>query len=94
MKFKQITYKDKAYKNIDTIVEILKEEEFYWLIDSEISNAVIEIRKNTLIWHDGVYLNGNWHYGVFKGGEFYGNWLNGIFEDGLFSGKWNSGLRI
>lgn len=94
MNFKEIKHEGKTYKNPKDIVEILKKEGFYWLIDSEISNAIIEIRKNTLIWHDGVYLSGKWHYGVFKGGEFYGDWLNGIFEDGLFSGKWNSGIKI
>ena len=29
-----------------------------------------EIKNNTLIWHDGDYLSGNWHYGIFKGGNF------------------------
>lgn len=93
MNYKEIKHNGKSYKKESVIIEILKKNGFYWLIDSELSNAVIEIKNDTLIWHDGIFLSGRWNYGIFKGGEFHGVWENGIFEDGLFQGEWVSGIR-
>jgi len=93
MSFLELQYKGKTYTNQKDIVNILKDEKFYWLIDSEVSDAKIKIEKSTLIWIDGLYLSGDWYYGIFKNGEFYGNWINGIFENGLFKGNWNSGIN-
>lgn len=94
MNFLELRYGGKTlYNNVD-ILRILKREEFLWLIDSEVSGAKIEIENNTLIWHDGYYLSGDWYYGIFKGGHFFGNWLNGIFESGHFEGNWNSGIDL
>lgn len=91
---KELIYKNHTYKNTNDIDQILLKEGFYWLIDSEVSDAIIEIKNNTIIWHNGDYLSGNWHYGIFKNGNFYGNWENGIFENGNFNGKWNSGINL
>ena len=71
-----------------------KNEEFYWIIDSEIENAKLEIKNKTLIWNDGNFYNGNWYYGIFKQGDFYGVWENGIWENGNFYGKWESGINL
>jgi hypothetical protein len=73
---------DKTYTNKNEILDILFKEKFHWLIDSEMENAIIEIKKKTIIWHDGDYLSGDWHFGIFKNGKFYGNWINGIWENG------------
>jgi len=94
MNYLELKYKGKTYKNTKQILGILKEEHLHWLIDSEVSNAIIEITNNTLIWHEGTFMSGNWHYGIFKNGKFYGNWENGIFENGFFSGKWKSGINL
>lgn len=85
---------DKVYTNSKKITDILLEKEFFWLIDSEVSDAIIEIKNNTLIWYGGIYMTGNWQYGVFKNGGFYGTFVNGIFEDGYFDGIWKSGLNL
>jgi hypothetical protein len=94
MKFVQLKYKDKTYKSQKDINQILKDLKFYWLIDSELENADIEIEKNTLIWNNGDFFSGNWEYGIFKDGKFYGNWKNGIWENGNFAGKWQSGIKM
>lgn len=94
MKIKELKYKDNIYTNERVINNILKTEIFYWLIDSELENAVIEIKNSTLIWYSGSYIAGNWHYGIFKDGSFYGIWENGIWEGGNFSGKWKSGINL
>jgi len=91
---KELMFNNKKYYNKKEINNILHKQKFYWLIDSETENAIIEIKNNTLIWHDGDYLSGNWHYGIFKGGNFYGNWENGIFEGGNFVGNWVSGINL
>ena len=62
-------------------------------MDSEVNKAIIEIQNNTVIWHEGIYMSGNWHYGIFKNGGFYGTWENGIWEDGYFNGEWVSGIK-
>ena len=78
MRFSELIYKDQKITNQNTILNILENNQFHWLIDSEIENAKIEIRNYTLIWYDGSYYSGNWYYGILKGGEFYGTFENGI----------------
>lgn len=94
MGFLELKYDNQTITNQREIVKILKKEAFYWLIDSEVSDAIIEIKNNTLIWYDGTYLSGDWYYGIFKNGNFFGNWENGIFENGQFNGNWNSGINL
>ena len=89
---KYILYNGKKEKNPKEILNILKKENFNWLIDSELDSAELEINKNTLIWHGGDFIFGDWIYGIFKSGSFYGRWENGIFEDGDFKGTWISGI--
>jgi hypothetical protein len=93
MRYKELIYDGKSYTNENQINKILEKEKFYWLIDSGIEEANIEIKKNTIIWHKGTYFSGDWHYGIFKDGNFNGNWENGIFENGNFNGKWISGIK-
>jgi len=94
MDFLELKYEDKTYTNHKQIINILKNKGFHWLIDSEVDGASIEIVNDTLIWNDGIYMVGDWYYGIFKGGSFYGNWKNGIFENGYFNGNWVSGVNL
>lgn len=93
MRFKEVLYNDNKYTSPKLIDQILEIENLHWLVDSEIENAVIEIKKNTIIWHSGNFYSGNWYYGIFKNGEFYGIFENGIIEGGIFKGKFKSGIR-
>jgi hypothetical protein len=94
MRYTELKYGNKTYTIKSQIEKILENKKFYWLLDSEIENAVLEIKKDTLIWHDGDFLSGNWYYGIFKKGSFNGIWENGIFENGSFDGKWLSGINL
>lgn len=94
MRYTELKYNGKTYTNESQINKILEQENLFWLIDSEIEKSTLEITKNTLIWHDGLFYTGNWHYGIFKNGEFYGKWENGIFEQGIFGGKWIDGIKL
>ena len=93
MRFQELIFEGKSIKNQRKIMEILEREGFDWLVDSETENAKIEIKKSTLIWHDG-YFSGDWYYGIFKSGQFHGKFENGIFESGDFKGKFLSGLKL
>jgi hypothetical protein len=94
MRFNELIIDGKIIKSTSKINLILKDYGFNWLIDSEFESAKIEIKNNTIIWHDGKYYVGDWHYGIFKNGEFWGNFINGIFENGEFKGKWYSGINL
>jgi hypothetical protein len=93
MRYLGLIFEGKNYSSESKIDTILEQNNLDWLIDAEIENANLEIKKNTLIWHSGTFYSGHWHYGIFKNGKFYGNWKNGIFENGEFLGKWNSGIN-
>jgi hypothetical protein len=93
MRYLELLFEGKTYTSKSKIDQILDQNDLNWLIDAEIENSKIEIKKNTLIWHEGTFYSGDWNYGIFKGGKFYGNWKNGIFENGNFLGKWNSGIN-
>lgn len=93
MGIKELKYNNKSLTTKTEILKVLKDNKLFWLIDSEIESAIIEIKNNTLIWYEGIFKYGNWHYGIFKNGGFYGNWENGIWENGTFKGKWKSGLN-
>jgi hypothetical protein len=94
MNFLELKYKGKTYTTNSKILEILTNEKLYWLIDSEVDGAIIEIHNSTLIWHEGIFMSGDWHYGIFKNGGFYGKWKNGIWENGYFNGNWISGIKL
>lgn len=94
MDFLELKYGGKTYTTRNQIIKILNQLKFYWLIDSEVDKAIIEIENDTLIWHEGIFMSGNWYYGIFKNGGFYGNWENGIWEGGYFDGNWISGIKL
>jgi hypothetical protein len=92
MRFKTLLLDGQKITSSKKIAEILDQKKFHWLIDSTVVDAEIELKNNTLIWHNGTF-NGDWHYGIFKNGTFYGTFENGIWEDGNFKGKFLSGIR-
>lgn len=94
MKYLELTVGDKTYTDQKEISGILLSKGFYWLVDSTIENAKIEIRNNTLIWHGGEFYEGYWKFGIFKDGRFCANWQGGVFEAGVFEGKWLGGIRL
>ena len=94
MRFKQLKMGNQTITNQLKINSNLMEFGFDWLIDSEIEDADIEIKNNTLIWNGGDFYTGRWYYGIFKSGNFYGVFENGIFEGGNFNGKFISGIKL
>jgi len=93
MRFKEFKVGDKVLTKPIEINKELTKNNLQWLIDSEIEGAVVEIKNKTLIWKEGNYYAGNWHYGIWLLGNFSGIWENGIWENGHFDGKWKSGIK-
>lgn len=92
MRFKEFLINGRYIENSNEIEGVLIENNLEWLINSEIEDAVVEIKHKTLIWEKGDYNAGNWHYGIWLEGRFSGIWENGIWEGGVFDGKWESGI--
>ena len=93
MRFREFRIGNRLLIDPKEINDALIKNDISWLIDSEIEDASVEIRNNTLIWNNGVYRTGDWYYGLWKDGYFYGTWENGIWENGVFNGKWISGVK-
>jgi hypothetical protein len=93
MRFKELRVDGKVLTRPTEISAKLRDSDLNWLINSEIEDAVVEIKNNTVIWESGDFISGNWHYGIFKSGNFYGTFENGIFEGGNFEGRFVSGIR-
>ena len=93
MKYKELEFNGETYIKKSEIEKILKNNNFYWLIDGEFEDAIIEIKNNTILWKEGTWYNGTWEYGIWLNGKFHGTWKNGIFEDGIFKGDWESGIN-
>lgn len=94
MRYIELIIEGKSITSENKINQILKSKKFYWLVDSEIENSILEIKKDTIIWHSGNFYTGIWNFGIFKNGDFYGTFKNGIWEGGNFKGKWISGIKI
>lgn len=94
MRYLELRHNGKTFTNEREINQILQSKKFYWLIDAELENAIIELKNDTIIWHTGDFYSGTWHYGIFKSGSFYGTWEGGIFENGNFDGKWEDGIKL
>jgi hypothetical protein len=93
MRFREFRIGNRLLIDPKEINDALIKNDMSWLIDSEIEDASVEIRNNTLIWNNGVYRTGDWYYGLWRDGYFYGTWENGIWEKGIFKGKWISGVK-
>lgn len=73
-----------TYKLVDdlSISELSTNSNYYWILDAELSNAIIGKDKNGI-----VFYKGDWIYGRWFGGTWYsGTWYNGEWNGGI----WNS----
>ena len=96
MKYKSLIYNGKKITRTSKIDETLSHNNFHWLIDAEFEGAELEIKNNTLIWHNGTWYFGYWYYGIWKDGVWKdGTFENGIFEKGTFEGgTFKSGVDV
>lgn len=57
-------------------------KQYHWILEAEISNAIIGLDTNGIVWYSGT-----WHSGRWFGGTWYsGTWLSGDW----YAGNWYS----
>lgn len=93
-KYKELLYKGAVIKEKYLIEEALIKEGMGWFIDSETSDAKLEIQKETLIFNGGTWYNGVWKFGAWRAGDWkYGHWEDGVWFNGIwYNGIWDSGI--
>lgn len=75
-----IDFNNFKFKMVDGLDLVQIAKNWPWLLESEISDAIIGKDKDGLVWYSGI-----WYFGRWFGGKWYsGTWLSGDW----YSGKW------
>jgi hypothetical protein len=71
------------YRLVDGLDLVRLTNEFYWILDAEVSDAIIGLDStNNLVWYKGTWEGGRW---------FGGTWISGTWKSGdWYSGVWSS----
>jgi hypothetical protein len=64
-------------------------QNFSWLLEAEISNAVIGRDKNGLVWYSGIWRCGRW----FGGTWYSGRWVSGDWYEGTWK-SYNTKYKV
>jgi len=73
-----VDYTKLRYQLVDGLTINDLASKFTWILDSEISGAIIGQNSNGIVWYSG-----NWNSGRWFGGTWYsGNWVTGDWYDG------------
>jgi hypothetical protein len=82
---KDINYRKYRFRLIDGLDLEKLTQLFPWILDAEISNAIIGIDNDgNLVWYRGIWEGGRW---------FGGTWISGTWKSGdWYAGKWTSKL--
>lgn len=87
-----IDYRKYRFRLIDGLDLEMLTSSFYWILDAEVSNAVIGMDANqNLIWYKGIWeggrwFGGTWISGTWKSGDWYeGTWTSKLITDNLLS---------
>ena len=86
-----IDYDKYRYRLIDGLNLEIITLSYPWILEAEISGAIIGINSGELIWYKGTWecgrwFGGTWHSGVWMGGDWYGGtWNSNIINDRILS---------
>ena len=71
------------FRLIDGLDLVRLTEQFYWILDAEVSDAIIGLdSSNNLVWYRGSWEGGRW---------FNGTWISGTWKSGdWYGGVWTS----
>jgi hypothetical protein len=80
---KNMDYSKYRFKLIDGLDLVRLTQDFYWILDAEVSEAIIGMDSNqNLIWYKGIWEGGRW---------FGGTWISGTWKSGdWYEGVWTS----
>jgi hypothetical protein len=89
-----IDFKKYRFRLIDGLDLVRLTDEYYWILDAEVSDAIIGLDKDQkLVWYQGIWeggrwFEGTWVSGIWKSGDWYdGTWTSKIITDKLLSVK-------
>jgi hypothetical protein len=58
--------------------------QFAWLLEAELSDALIGLSGNDLVWYKGVWIFGRWFGGIWQSGFWQaGDWYGGIWNSNI-----------
>jgi hypothetical protein len=61
---------------------------YSWLLEADISKAIIGIKGGDIIWYDGVWYYGRWFGGIWYSGIWMmGDWYNGTWNSNIITDK-------
>jgi hypothetical protein len=72
-----------TYRLVDdlSITELSNNSNYYWILDAELSNAVIGKDKNGIVFYKGDWIYGRWFGGTWNSGTWYnGEWNGGVWN--------------
>lgn len=75
------------FRLIDGLSLVSLNDDYQWILESEIRNALIGKDENGLVWYSGIWdcgrwFNGTWYSGTWRDGVWYdGTWNNSVVED-------------
>ena len=80
---KNIDFNKYRFRLIDGLDLVRLTDDFFWILDAEVSNAIIGLDSDqNLVWYQGTWEGGRW---------FGGTWVSGYWKSGdWYSGKWTS----
>jgi hypothetical protein len=81
---KNIDFNKYRFRLIDGLDLVRLTDEFFWILDAEVSEAIIGVDNNqNLIWYEGIWEGGRW----FGGTWISGTWKSGDWYDGVWTSK-------
>jgi hypothetical protein len=87
-----VDFKKYRFRLVDGLDINTLSEKFHWVLEAEISDAIIGLGKNNeLIWYKGIWECGRWFGGTWISGTWIsGDWYSGIWESNSIKDKFIS----
>lgn len=76
-----INYDKYRFRMVDGLNIKTINDNFPWILEAEISDAILGIKDNKLIWYRGTWLCGRWFGGIWESGSWKsGDWYSGVWN--------------
>jgi len=83
-----IDYEKYRFRLVDGLnIEIINSQ-YTWLLEAELSGAVLGSNSNGLVWYKGTWIFGRWFGGTWQSGVWMsGDWYGGIWNSNIVTDK-------
>lgn len=69
---------NKTFRLVDGLDIKTLSEKYHWILEAEISDAIIGLDTNGIVWYSGIWHSGRWFGGTWYSGTWYsGDWYTG-----------------